>query len=143
MMFTGPEYASYIALTRELRLEREWQNGDWYGFRFHVSIDGEPLREDSAVVLYQTGDDVYTQGETWWLPRLDQWLDLLEEADARYFRFYDGARVKSHSPGWHASCLVHDGPSTRVFDEIGPTREEAVARLWMIVVRQSETRRRP
>lgn len=72
---------------------------------------------------------------------LEETLDRLAELDARYFRFFDGDKVKGgkYESGWHASCIVHDGPRTQVYDARGDSRREAAYGL-LVTVRDRDGR---
>jgi len=111
-VFEGPEYASYIALCRGLRLEHRIMAGD--------------------CCIWAKGDD--RQPGIWWgmspepglwiwLPRLDQWLAMLEEAGVQWVSF-------APTPQWTAAWTDADA---WLKDAEAPTREEAAARLWMAV----------
>jgi hypothetical protein len=120
-LFSGPEYASYIALCRELRLERDLQEGDWY---FHESL--RPDQEEGWVLL-AAGDERAESFEVW-LPRLDQWLAMLEEAGADCPEF-DRETTTGHY------VLRRGMPDEWGHSQYGTgqTREEAAARLWRAV----------
>ena len=121
-MFDGPKHTAYIALCRELRLERKFEEGDayirsrsqipniWHGCFY----DGYPMPENSDNAT--------------WLPRLDQWLAMLEEAGWR--------EVTISTEG--GSCWVGEKSCTDSGtdwwpERYWPTREEAAARLWCAV----------
>jgi hypothetical protein len=131
-MFDGPEYESYIALCRELRLERSLELGDWYA---HSEVDLQhPLvlgwREQLII-------GPITEWTWVWLPRLDQWLMMLEEAGWMEVRFSPSAYLMDESPvfwrvegsGIDRRYNVH---TTVEYTDLR-TREEAAARLWMAV----------
>jgi hypothetical protein len=143
-MFDGPECASYIALMRELRLPREFDDGDYYTAPVPVS----PIAPDGFEVLIWV--DLYrwprATEESVWLPRLDQWLGMLEEAGADQVLIEHVEPHDDYGPGGYICFTLeegHDGLSREKPDyEDGwhgfyalcrPTREEAAARLWMAV----------
>lgn len=115
-MFEGPEHEPYLALCREMRLERNLGEGDYYGQFYSGEMvaslwDGSVLADEAA----------------WWLPRLDQWLAMLGAAGVRNIGFWTGddyakcGALLQVSPyeGWDPGDL-----------ETASTREEAAARLW-------------
>lgn len=69
-----------------------------------------------------------------WLPRLDQWLAMLEEAGHPEISFEDMRKTGGPKPGWWATTAEYT-PMGRgnMNPGIGPTREEAAARLWCAV----------
>lgn len=138
-MFDAPEYRSYIALCRELRLKREFDWGDWF-----VDIDSWSPRGPSLVYpdARQVGDRIQTRlTETRtnrtviWLPRLDQWLVILEEALALSYRRTAGSDPPQFlaRSGWARRQAL---TMLQVRAEHYPDEpvEEASARLWMAVV---------
>jgi hypothetical protein len=120
MMFAGEEYASYIALCRELRLALPWiwRSGDWYEFRGRVNL--VPVTSEPAAYLAGLG----VLPEATPLPRLDQWLAMLEEAG-------EDTVVLVKDDRWGRSAQT--GKPGR--PPWAPTYEEVVARLWMSVRR--------
>lgn len=135
-MFDAPAYASYIALCRELNLTKDraepgdialiwlhhddppWVSagGEWYseqGFSAH----GGHWRRD---VLGKEGD-----GDIW-LPRLDQWLTMLEEAGVL------GVDLEKLGACYFATDHT-PGTDREGYTRVGDTREEAAAHLWMAV----------
>ena len=123
-MFNTPEHKSYIALCRDLWLERQFEEGDWYAY-----VDDGPIRNGQKVVAwFDEVSEVNAAGpDAFWLPRLDQWLGMLEEAGE------DDVQIQrcgnQMEPLYHAAG--RRGNPVRVSN--GPTREEACARLWMAV----------
>jgi hypothetical protein len=112
-VFEGREYASYVKLCREFRPLRTFEYGDWF-----VNADRFPGR-----AFVSMGIDM-AEGAVW-LPRLDQWLAMLEDADV-IGTCCDGDREAGYLyQGDHKSAGTKRGE--------GPTREEACARLWMAV----------
>lgn len=114
-MFDGPEHASYIALCRELRLERELRDGDFVALPY--------AGREVHVCGVSVAPGVMEHGGVW-LPRLDQWLAMLEAAGA------------------DAVALISSGGSyivkAHAAEADGPTREEAAARLWLAVTGRAE-----
>lgn len=117
---SGPEYASYIALCRELRLKREVARGDYVAWH----VGGDPL-------LWAA--DQSPSSDIWvWLPRLDQLLLMLEGKGVRDVGFWaldDCAKCGALTPG------DFDGISYGDL-ETATTREEAALRLWIAVTRR-------
>lgn len=119
-MFEGLEYASYIALMRELRMgegTRMCRMGDWY-----VDANDEP-----RCIGWHPERQAFVEGVLVWLPRLDQWLDMLEEAGVPDVGFWSGegfGKCGILCPG------DFDGISYADL-ETASTREEACARLWL------------
>lgn len=117
MMFDGPEHASYIALCRELRVPFDSHDepslkGSWFEARpGDIFLAGES--DPDAGSAYPTEKCVL-------LPRLDQWLAMLEEVSGHVFMLERDGDVYEATLG-EGSWVGGNGP----------TREEAVARLWM------------
>jgi hypothetical protein len=135
-MFAGPEYASYVALCRELRLERALQDGDFVddGVRPGVQVCGVTV---APGVMWHGGV---------WIPRLDQWLAMLEEAGADQVLVERVEPNDDYGPGGYICFTVedgHDGLSRLKPEYEGgwpgfyalcrPTPEEAAAQLWRAV----------
>jgi hypothetical protein len=125
-MFEGPEYESYIKLCRELRLERELQEGDWLVYE---TGPGDPLVTPEH---WLSGDPVeacrLTPSDILWLPRLDQWLAMLEEAGLTE------VTLRRNDVGYWAlgeNDVAHQWGSSPATD----TPEEATACLWVAVTR--------
>lgn len=124
-MFDTPAYASYIALMRELRPEWVWKEGDWYW-------SGGPAR---VIGTWDQGPE-YGGEEPFPLPRLDQWLQMLEEAGVLNVRF---VLPNETSLG---NRLVRNGDCLAPRFNPGaeaPTNEEVAARLWMAVTGREVT----
>ena len=134
-MFDSPEYASYIQLCRELQLEHQLSAGDWVAqvtgpfgepctpYIFCVALEDE---KDGTAPAWSTRTTQYV-----WLPRLDQWLAMLEEAGM--------TEVDLH--GERDRYVALDGANLHDSDlplrqGSGPTREEASAHLWVIAARE-------
>lgn len=139
-MFDTPAYASYIQLCRELNLTKEraepgdialiWLHHDdppwvsaggaWYSEKGFSSHGGHWHRD----VLGKQGDGGI------WLPRLDQWLTMLEEAGVLNVRFVFPNETSL------GNRLVRDGDCLAPRMNPGATaatNEEIAARLWMAV----------
>jgi hypothetical protein len=110
--FTAPAYTSYLSLCRELRLEREWTNGDWF------ALDGAYVHHTTSL------DDAREDPESIWVPRLADWLDILEEVGI------DSVTIERINHVWFARGFDANGHGGMLG---GSTREEALARLWMSV----------
>lgn len=130
MMFDSPEYASYVALCRELRLEREYEKGDYYTAPVPVSTIAPDGYEVLVwISLYRLPN---ANEECTWLPRLDQWLDLLEEEGYATIEFCARAiDMERYLYGAHPDNMAS-------FTGWLSSREEAAARLWMAVVGRKE-----
>ena len=129
-MFEDPEYASYIRLMREVRLERKAEAGDWF-----LSFD--PATEPTGFDLRLCNDD---GGGCWgapepladgwqviWVPRLDQWLSKLEEAGYATVEFVARAiDMERYLYGAHPEDMDR-------FTGWLDSREEAAARLYCAV----------
>lgn len=116
-LFDAPEYESYIALCRELRLERTFELGDWVVYATDTT---DVLAFDDNRDPNRTAEGVV------WLPRLDQWLAMLEEAGVEGVVL---ERLGSIFFATDRTPVTHsEGYARR-----GNTREEAAARLWMAV----------
>jgi hypothetical protein len=145
-MFDGPEYEPYIALCRELRLEREFEECDHYAAFWNPWEGSAP---PPKVTTWTNAKQDWSAARTWfdrgstsardvvWLPRLDQWLTMLEEAGWMEVRFSPSAYLMDESPvfwriegsGIDRRYNVH---TTVEYTDLR-TREEAAARLWMAV----------
>lgn len=102
-----------MKLCGDLWLLRVFEYGDWF-----VDADRFPGR-----AFVSMGIDV-AKGAVW-LPRLDQWLAMLEEADVKRTCCYGDREVGYRYEGDHKSATTRGE---------GPTREEACARLWRAVI---------
>jgi hypothetical protein len=80
----------------------------------------------SPLIGHDAGDDLV------WIPRLGDWLDLLEEMGA-LFESVCFSRLNIGRGLWRADI-------GREYRAEAPTREEAIARLW-ILVSDASTRR--
>jgi hypothetical protein len=143
-MFEGPEYESYIKLCRELRLERMFEKGDALARPFNVLAEDKVSGTGLRPVDIEWGIRVYGPDEQHevgdqaappaliWLPRLDQWLAMLEEAGAGDWMTF----LKHGSwpePGYQPTITYELRCQNRQDWSIAPTREEAAARLWVAV----------
>ena len=136
-MFEGEAHRSYVQLCRELRLQRERvEPGDLalvaYGpDRPAVADPGAWNHVPSGFTAH---GGRYREGDVW-LPRLDQWVQLLAEAGCQDIGFWSGpdfGKCGVLTPG------DFDGISYADL-ETAPTREEAAARLWMSVTGRTVT----
>jgi hypothetical protein len=114
---------SYIALCRELRLKREMEPGDWGAEYGEVFAEGARLFVEmhrppgSKLVILPYDRPAFT---SIWLPRLDQWLEMLEEA---------GESVTLvHAPAWGRSAQI-----VRLSPIWCTSYEESCARLWLAI----------
>lgn len=139
-MFDGPAHESYIALCRELQLERQFEEGDWHvSLAGYVSptLTGRPNLVTAAEVrlrraLADGSANGPEQVDSAWLPRLDQWLVMLEEAGVL------GVDIERLGTVWFATD--HDpGTDREGYARRGGTREEAAARLWLAVTGRKVT----
>lgn len=132
--FSRPEYASYVALCRELALARIIRFGDWYELAGAVSCSVENWEGHS------------TNEALVWLPSLSDWLEMLETVSVRAIELRYWTSDVGGPDGFPQGFLLTGTPSslrqagpgqpwlpqpTRTVD--APTREEAAARLWMAV----------
>lgn len=131
-MFDTEAHRPYLALMRELRLEREVEQGDWIEV---ASLDG--LR--SIQVRRAPGRQVGRTGAVW-LPRLDQWLVMLEEALASPYRRTAGGDPPAFLAGSNWARRQALG-MLQVRAEHCPDEsiEEAAARLWLAVTGRAVT----
>lgn len=116
--FSKPEYASYITLCQELKLEHEWRSGDWFC---------DPISEHRYV--YARGSDDFVNPDDFWLPQLADWLDMLEAGGIPAVTIVHHSGVGE--PGFYAEDAWSE--SFERSDFIGQTREEALARLTIAV----------
>jgi hypothetical protein len=119
--FSQPEYASYVALCRELKLEREFQDGDLIWRKGEIADTGRWYELYSADIR---------RGSAFgsWLPTLSDWLEMLEGAGI------ETVMVNHEAIGgsWVGEQEYTMGESRVAY---APTREEAAARLWMAVTK--------
>ena len=123
-MFDGPEYASYVALCRELRLEHKFEEGDVFVYSTGPAYATEPivfskLQPDSTLRV--------------WLPRLDQWLAMLRIAGRQSFELHASTYMEQQ----FGASDYYVGASWQSSDSHGDTPEEAAARLWMAITGHS------
>lgn len=133
-MFEGEEYRSYIQLCRELRLPSVyWRQGDLQ-WNPRANPDAWPGQivvisdRESAESASMAGNR-----EVVWLPRLDQWLSMLEEAGVQSIRCMWHGRVAPSDRVRIEATRIDSVMDVVTWDCYGPTREEAAARLWMSV----------
>lgn len=130
-MFSGPEYASYVALCRELRLEREFTAGDFYAAPVPVSVIApEGFEVLIWVDLFRLP---HATQDCAWLPRLDQWLAMLEEAGVESVTI-QLAWTNPEDPG-EKEYVAFDAWDVPDADDLRnyTSREEAAAQLWVAV----------
>jgi len=141
-LFSGPEYGSYVALMRELRLERKFEEGDYAAWAGSPAGPWTVLLTDGAAAHaghramfgYGPGDQAWSV----WLPRLDQLLAMLEDAGRPRIWFDPRPWPAGHAlvtwetyitkPGQCWVAMSHEEASPE-----SPTREEAAARLWIAI----------
>lgn len=105
-----PEFTpEYVALMRELALERKFQRGDW------VVESGAAYATNEFTAGVSSGPNHV------WLPLEADWLRMLEEAER------PSIRVKGYRDGFTATALGAG------IERHAPTRLEALARLWMAI----------
>lgn len=122
--FSRPEYASYVALCRELELERQFREGDWFGRLFAAGDMAPFLFSDETWGYADRPARVPNRhGDTFWLPSLSDWMEMLSASG------HDDVRIWKRSLGGYVA-VGYQGPIASVE---GPTREEACARLWIEV----------
>ena len=147
-LFSG----SYIAFCLELRLERKFEDGDWFWWPgddhfpegVYCQNQAAQFEHDIPQVTLPGDEQTDPYGEqpnplAVWLSRLDQWMSMLEEAGYLSVWFYP----EEDTGLWRVETMwskerrrAYPRPE---FDEVwgeGPTREEAAARLWMAVTGQ-------
>lgn len=134
---SAPEYESYVALCRELRLpfpdDEAWQRGSVF--------EGDPGDLFFAGEQSAEGGQWPTQ-EAVFVPRLDQLLAMLEGEGVEFVEI----GVAWVAPDEALAELAAEGAATKTFyafdatnhpDSDGriecPVREEAALRLWMAV----------
>src|SRR5215471_15945513 len=135
-MFEGPESASYIALCRELQLQRvKFEPGDWCTFDVGGGSSGPYLIELDDEGASTDFVHPRNHGRYIWLPRLDQWLAMLEEA---YAAKWKEATAGPCRPG-QARKMALD--MLAVASERFPREsiEEIAARLWCAVTGRAVT----
>lgn len=118
-MFT----ASYSQFCRELRLEREFEEGDWFLW-FYPENGGRDERSLLRIAT-RTPEPKRSGKHNVWLPTLTDWLFMLEEAyqaspDFEEMEAYEPVRIRVLS-------ALADHARTYV-DSL--SWEEVAARLW-------------
>jgi hypothetical protein len=134
--FEGREYVPYIKLMRKLRLEWTWTEGDYF-------IDDFPERALGGVRFKAAVSQVQIQGRATYggeeaagmdsvsLPRLDQWMALLEGEGIDSVHFF-----RTIAPDGHVVARTAERHGIMVrggWEAEGRTHEEAAARLWIAV----------
>ncbi len=127
-MFEGEAHRSYLALGRDLRLEREFEEGDWYLY----DLPGDPGDKPALVTDNSLTGPRLARGRYVWLPLLHQWIGMLREVGV-------DAVVLVYDARWGWSAQI-DRP---VFPPAWtPTPEEAAARLWAVLTGRIPARQR-
>lgn len=146
-MFDTEPYQEYVTLCRELRLERDFEEGDWYAAYDDLEVLGVYIRLVTEDAM--PGFSTVAWSEVRWLPRLDQWLSKLEEAGVRNVAFQTLSPTESSpfeelggplrpiilppdAPRYGCIDLNQIGDVKRAWP-YGACREEACARLWLAV----------
>lgn len=137
-LFDGPEHASYIALMRELRLEREFEEGDWHcSIAGYVSptLPGTPMLVTAVELRLTAMVGSENLADSVWLPRLDQWLAMLEEAvkSDEWLLYQEG--LMPDGSGFKRYCAEFEHGTTKAASTPG----EACARLWCAVTGREAT----
>jgi hypothetical protein len=150
--FSRPEYASYVALCRELKLAHKFERGD----SVYYAAGTDPSSRESVTVWINCDEDSYpesaeTDDMAIWLPSLSDWLEMLEAIRFGRVKFDNqrlaelGVLNPENLGPWSALGDRDDfrtAPANPNFViagawayGCGPTREEAAARLWMAVTK--------
>jgi hypothetical protein len=97
----GQASESYIALCREAKLQREYQEGDLHWESVYVSGNGE--------IQLCTETCFHPQpGEQWvWIPRLDQLLRLIESEGWEWSINTYGSGQQGHAVVWKSDGSVN------------------------------------
>lgn len=117
--FGTDEYSSYVELCRNLGLERRFRPEDMIARKRSGGVDIGAA--GSALAAREADHDLV------WLPQLGDWFDLLETAGDLFEGVCFSRRDLGHGL-WRADI-------GREYRAEGATREEAAARLWMVVRR--------
>lgn len=128
--FSRPEYASYVALCRELKLKRAFQSGDWLEIRYART----GLADGFTTGVWGSGYDDWpddSSAPVIWLPALSDWLEML----ATIGNFYAWVEIHWEGDEWAISVGPHHNKGRFA---MAPTREEAAARLWVHVAQMAE-----
>lgn len=145
--FSKPVHESYVSLCRELRLERDWHVGDWFAWlELDLTVDYVGLWDHDAEEPYDPESRPPPERRRVWLPSLSDWLEMLEKGghprsgwnhiSFHWLPFPDGSTEGRHAPCWTANTLTT--ANRALWYGIGPTREEACARLWMAVTKPAD-----
>jgi hypothetical protein len=108
---------------RELRLQHEWQLGDWYWNESTGQPNLVGRRDDGSYLPFR---------DPAWLPPLTHWLDALRAEGIVSIEF-------TRNPDDPAVRVIRawgSGPWRATAEGQGPTDEEAAARCWTAVRRE-------
>jgi hypothetical protein len=132
--FSRPEYASYIALCRDLKLGHPWQPFDQCINDGYDDIITIPTYITPGEAAFGSAEYAHLT----WLPTLSDWLEMLHKAGV--FEFSAGiGRDLSH---WMSVRQRILSKNVEIRSEYwsgsvsAPTREEAAARLWVAVTKK-------
>jgi hypothetical protein len=86
------------------------------------------LASDGRVSVYSLGE--LAPPENWFIPTLEELIEVCEKKEG-----YDHFSLEHAQLGWFASIEAQDEQTYNGFHQ--PTAEEAVARLWLGLKKQS------
>lgn len=121
------EYKDYWALCEELNLVHKFKAGDWFYEHTPKMVVSSSGVARVACWSYEYRYIEEDLGQWWfWLPSVSDWMEMLEKLGSVHIRLSKGKRDAQ----WLADSWSE--PDVLAW---GKTREEAMGRLWMAVVK--------
>lgn len=122
-LFQDPKYKHYITRCCLLNLPRQLQNGDWYW---------SPPPRGYVTCCHGFNVDPEWQQGTIWVPRLDQWLEMLLKEDMKAVEVEareEGSEEVFYGSGWHRPRSKYGS-----YYSVGPClcADEVLLELWLL-----------